>query len=384
MPIARWSGRTAVPRAIGALLALMVAGSAESRTFQEILGTPVTEKIGDSLAQSVGRALPLVSASSGLVYTFDPATGAFERETSILGQLFLERADPIGRRHLSVNLSYQYVEIETFEGKDIDALEDTSDPIVDPRSGELVTVPLFGIDLETHMVTASLTYGLTEDADVNIAVPLLYSEFERRVIIQGPSRVADDDSADKLGIGDIFLRAKYRLLKSRSLHVAGGLVLRLPTGNDENFQGTGDTELALMSYASVPAWQPLPRLRLEPYLNAGYDFDCAEISRSEARWGLGVDVGFSEHLTGAVAVLGRHAVDRLVPAGFFSFERADGQSEPLFGLQGDRPDIYNLSVGGRINVFRDTVFVLLNVVVPLNEDGVQAGATPLVGVEATF
>ena len=379
------AGTNALKRLL-VVLALSAA-SAEARTFQDIMGTPVTEKIGDALARSVGRALPVVSASAGVVYSYDPASGAFERETSILGQLFLERGEPLGRNHLSLNVTYQYVEIETFEGKDIDTLEDTRYPIDDPAKDAAgpVTVPRFGVDLETHVATASVTYGLTDDADVNVAIPFVYSEFERRVIISSPEGLDSvDGGASKAGIGDIFLRAKHRLLSEARFKLSGGLVLRIPTGDEEDYQGTGDTELAPMLYASLPSWQPSGRLRIEPYLNAGYDFDLADLSRSEARWGVGVDLGLRDEVTAAVAVLGRHGVDRIAPAGLFSFRRTDGRSRPLFGLEGDRPDIYDLSVGARWNVYKDTVFVLLNAIVPLNDDGVRTRVTPLGGIEATF
>jgi hypothetical protein len=125
-------------------------------------------------------------------------------------------------------------------------------------------------------------------------------------------------------------------------------------------------------------------LRLEPYLNAGYDFDVDELSRSEARWGVGADVGIRDRLTAAVAVLGRHGVDRLAPAGLFSFRRVDGSSRPLFGIEGDRPDAYDFSVGARMSVVEEGLFALVNVLVPLNGDGVRSGVTPLVGLEATF
>ena len=61
----------------------------------------------------------------------------------------------------------------------------------------------------------------------------------------------------------------------------------------------------------------------------------------------------------------------------------DGKA-PIFGLSGARPDYYDISVGGRGAVWRDTLFVFANVLVPLNDGFVRTAPIPLVGVEATF
>src|SRR5439155_26600450 len=86
--------------------AWLMAGAARApaRTFSDILGTEILRPVGRALGESIGRALPVVSASPGVVYTFDPETGAFERETTVLGQLFLERPEPVGRRKWNLSL----------------------------------------------------------------------------------------------------------------------------------------------------------------------------------------------------------------------------------------------------------------------------------------
>jgi hypothetical protein len=361
------------------------AGSIEARTFADILGTPITRTVGDALATSIGRALPVTSASAGIVFRFDPTTGVFERETSILGQLFLERAEPVGRGRWNLTFNYQRFGIDTIEGEDIDALSDTNRAIVDPSTGNPVTFPLFGIDLDTDVFTASATYGITNDLDVNLTVPVVYSDFQLRVVQRSTGgTMSADVGSSKLGVGDIFLRGKYRFLRRDWLQAAGGLVLRVPSGNEENFQGTGDLELAPMLYVSTRTWQLAPAVRLQSYLNGGVNLDAEDVDRSEARWGVGLDVGFAERLTAAVAVLGRHPFQRIAPAGFFDVARVDGTTQPLFGLQGERPDLYDLSVGGRVNLWRDTLIGFANVILPLNDDGVRADFIPLVGLEATF
>ena len=51
----------------------------------------------------------------------------------------------------------------------------------------------------------------------------------------------DEKSGDAIGIGDIVLRAKYHLYKGPVADIDGALLLRLPTGDEDNFLGTGTT-----------------------------------------------------------------------------------------------------------------------------------------------
>jgi len=57
---------------------------------------------------------------------------------------------------------------------------------------------------------------------------------------------------------------------------------------------------------------------------------------------------------------------------------------PLFGLTSVRPSYYQLSIGGRLNLWNDTVFGFANVLVPLSDQGIRTAPIPLVGLEATF
>ena len=59
-------------------------------------------------------------------------------------------------------------------------------------------------------------------------------------------------------------------------------------------------------------------------------------------------------------------------------------TRPLFGLHGDRPDLYDVSIGARVNLWRDLLIGFANVILPLNRDGIRADVIPLVGLEATF
>jgi hypothetical protein len=376
-------------------LAISLFGrSAWTRTFADILSTPVEQVFAKSLSESIGRSLPLVAASSGIVFRFDPESGAFVRSTSILGQLFLERATPIGRGRWNLSLSYQWVRSDTFYGKDLGRLSDTTPIVDDPRNPQslLYTIPHFGIDLITHEVAASVTYGLTDDLEVNLTVPVLYSDFTLGIVQKNlggvTSQAAENVNSSKLGIGDIALRAKYRIVERDWAEVAFGLVLQVPSGNQDNFQGTGAVELAPLLYASR---EPVPVgswVQLRPYLNGGVNLDANDVGASEARYGVGLDAEVGKWGTAAVAFVARQEFQRIGPPGVFDFTRENQAGErfqaPLFGIHNTRSNFFNLSVGGSVNLWRDTLIGFGNVIIPLNSSEFRPEPIPTVGFEAAF
>ncbi|TMB49211.1 MAG: hypothetical protein E6J60_13345 [Deltaproteobacteria bacterium] len=94
--------------------------------------------------------------------------------------------------------------------------------------------------------------------------------------------------------------------------------------------------------------------------------------------------GSSSRAAWGIAFLARHPFERIGKPGFLDVPRANGPPSPLFGLQLDRPNFYDLSIGGRVALWRDTLVAFANVIVPLNADGLRASAIPLAGLEATF
>jgi hypothetical protein len=389
---------------VAAVIAVGVTGHGEARTLIGLFrrqsnvvallsGQPdLLEPLAEALTTSIVRALPTISASPGFTYRFDPDTGAFVRETSVLGQTLLERADPLGRHRWNVGVSYQHVPIDTVDGEDIGRLRDARFPIF----GGL-RLPFFGLDIETHQLTGSASYGITDDLEVNLTVPVLQTRFAiaQRISLIDPQSFAEiasltrAASATKVGVGDLIVRSKLRVLRRDRGQLAAGLLLRIPTGNEDNFQGTGTVELAPALYASSAALPLGPWARLVGYANGSVNIDTADPGSSEIRWGVGGDCGFGEWATIAVAVLGRHPLRRLAPPGFFDTLRTNPRTGravilPLFGLETGRSDFYDLSVGGRVNLWRDTLIGLAAVLIPLNRDGFRSDFVPMVGLEATF
>lgn len=408
------------------VLASACAVAAEAKSFRDLFrGTgPVpspTIALGDALTDTVARSLPVVSAAPGITFRYDTSSGAFERDTELLGQLYLERARTIGRGTWNVMASYQHVHVDSVQGLDTDGLRDTNGAIVTSgmiggrRRDNFVQFDRYAFDLTVDMVTLAATFGITDRIDVNLTLPILAS----RLALDARERISTFDpnggldlvgrertSADlsHAGVGDLLLRGKYHVLARPWGDVAAGLVLRLPAGSRDDFQGTGTWELSPLVYAStrrIPLGGPFA---LQAFLNGGVDLDVTDVDLSEGRYGAGVDLAIANRATLSLAFLGREPFHGFTSAGFFDqprlyprnntcqprandpdrIDRATCPMAPLFGLETVRPSYYSLSLGGRVSLWRDTVFGFANVLIPLNDRGIHTDPIPLVGFEATF
>jgi len=395
-------------RLLGALVVL-AAVSPEPAAAQQLVGqiTRFAELVEDVVIDSFGRSLPMPAASAGVSYSFDPATGNFRRDPSTFGQVYLDRSTPLGDGRLNLSLSYQFVRLDEIDGRDARALHDRV-PI--PLRGRLAAVEFTTLDAhaEVHQFLVAANYGVTEEFEVGVAAPLVYSATTVGAALRARGvtpqselvtfRASDEQSDDVVGLGDVFLRAKHRLIERRHGQASAALVARLPVGHGPDLQGAEVWELSPWLLASTRLFEPAPWARLQGHVNAGVNFDLEDVDASGVRWGVGLDWGVSRHVTAAVGVLARHQLERVAPPGFFDFPRCRGTLTacatdpsvrgaprlPLFGLSGERVDYYDLSLGGRGALWRDTVFAFANVLVPLNDGFVRADPVPLVGVEATF
>jgi hypothetical protein len=352
--------------------------------------------LGTALATTVASSYPVASASSSVIYEYNPALETFERRTGVAGPLFGERAETIGRGELNLGLAYSYIHFTTINGDDLGSL-----PSRRSEGGRILFIPkpknavlkngrfttflpvqvTADIDVTAHQLAASVTYGVTSRLDVNLTVPLLHTSLDLTAKGLAPDprfpqfslqngrtiTVSPSGSADATGVGDVLLRAKYLIHDGAPVDVAAGLALALPSGNENDFQGAGATRV-----------QPaliLSRLftdRFEAFLNLGVDFNANDVNRSVVQWAVGGTAQVIEALTVALTFLGRNELG--------------AQAEPIrlpFFFQIERNDIYDASVGLRWR-FAESGILSANVVLPLNRDGVRAVAIPTLDVEYAF
>jgi hypothetical protein len=383
------------------LLCLVAVHRSAARTLEEALIStfpgPLSEDaqgLATVFSRTVAASFPVTGASAAYVYRFDPATDSFQRLNIPLGPVFSERAETVGKHKLGLALNYTLVQYDTINGYDLDNL--TSN---DPNGpGDHIAVcasptlcePVLGsahIDLEAQIVSLSVTYGLASNLDVNLVLPLVRTYLSTSTTFTGPDpratsdpryfpfSFADHASEASTGIGDLLLRAKYLITHGGPADVAGGLALSIPTGDRQDFQGTGDTLVGLALYASHTYAE-----RVEPHLNLTFVLDADKFDRSQVRYSAGADVRLFDWLTLNNDFLGRSDVTQ-----------PDAIDQPVF-LQIERTDVFQFSTGLKLapsggfhvgtHSARATSF--FNALLPLNGENLRSDLIIAFGVEVVF
>jgi hypothetical protein len=359
---------------------------------------------------------PAVSTAPGFTYRYDPKLEVFERSTSNLGPVFVERPATLGKGKLDVGFSYLYVDFDQLDGEDLEGLRfrglehndccRSGNPPPSPGdpSFEIDTADLRyeEFDLKSHVFTFTGTFGLTEIWDVNVLVPVVYTMLDVRgvAVLNNESgsnthffeteagRTVEERSFDDsaFGVGDLQLRTKARFYETDGLGLASGLALRLPTGDEDDFQGLGDVVLTpFLSFAHSHEW-------LELHGSTGIQINFEDSDRSRLRYGGGVAFQVAEPVAILVDVVGSSnlVVDRIgvtVP----QFVNGPGTSEAppttipavVRFTKNVFTNIVDIAPGLKASL-GESVVGWVTVFVPVNDDGLRAEFIPTGGIQATF
>jgi len=400
-------------RTVLTLLALCALGRPAAATSLRGDLAGASESVGissgsafDALAQAIAvtnaNNIPVVSASAGFTYRYNPQLEAFERSAETLGPIFLERPETLGRGKLNVNLSWQYVEYNQYDGQDLNNLQGPG-PIVlrnVDAAGNLLGFQAdrlqYRLGLRNNIVAFSFTYGILDNLDANLLLPLIATALDvgvtrQQVQTAGPDGIFSPNSGppvtgrsegNAFGAGDLLLRLKYQLPRADWLRSAAGLQLRFPSGRVSDFQGTGDFWVTPAFYASTFLWD-----RVEPFLNLALDFDASDFAQSQARYGVGVDVDVVSRFGLVFAFLGRSQFKDPVSSSetdFLYLTPTGPRQEPLLGLDLGRKDFFDFSFGLRAVLWRN-VMLFANGIYALNDQGLRNDTIiPTVGFEGTF
>jgi hypothetical protein len=265
-------------------------GSAVFESFNE-LTSGIGAQTGQFAVNSIASA-----------YRFDVERGVPVEVVKSLGPLFSERADTLGKGRLDFQVVWSHANYRKFNGQSLSSLSANVSPTVPqglppnaPGFDEQLRIDL-DVDVITNFVGFFGTYGLTDNWDVNILVPLINNRIKARAqatmldsagvpctlggnctgiyVINGiapgtgdPSQ--DTMSGDKTGIGDILLRTKYIFLKNHEILPDLGFrgAISIPTGSEKNFMGAGDFKFEGMAVASK--YYSTPIGIIGPHINTG-------------------------------------------------------------------------------------------------------------------
>jgi hypothetical protein len=304
------------------------------------------------------------------------------------------------------------------------------------------------VDLKVHQLTFYATYGLTNRLDVSIAMPILNVRLGASSdativrgpdpIVQGPALLAayianpntlpgnlypstgpmegcapshtctgyfhyfdPNNPATSLtahfsnaktasGIGDVVFRVKGTAFQGERAAVALGADVRVPSGDEKNFFGSGAAGVEPFIAVSY-------RARVSPHVNIGYEFNGSSILvgnpfegtkgrlPDQLLYSAGADANVTRKLTLAADLLG----ERLYEAPGVT----KGAWEDV--LLVSHPDIPNiipthrsfnmndLAVGAKYSL-HGNLLLTGNVQFKLDDGGLRAKVVPLVGISYTF
>jgi hypothetical protein len=324
--------------------------------------------------------VPLPSPASSYTFEFDPRLGTFTRTTESLGPIFAQRAETLGRNKLALGLTYTRAEFNEIDGRDLDDGE-LRVTFVDP-TGNTITAQFFA-DIIADFVAFSATYGVTDELDVSILIPLVH----QRVRVKGVARsnqpgVVFADGSDTLvasaseestGLSDVVLRGKWNFLRAERFALALGADLRLPTGSEKQLRTLDTIRVSPFFIVSSRAY-----FGISPRVNFGFHIGDTDKVENEFFYAVGFDWAAVRPVTVTFDLLGRHVLNNRRPE--------PNQAPRAFltntvKVAGD--DLLTASIGVKVNPWKN-LLLLGNVLVPLNDTGVRASVIPTIGLEISF
>ncbi len=434
--------------------------------------------LSTSLDSSIATALsviPLASPASAVITKHDQQSGAELPASSTLGSIFTERAETIGKNKFYVGVYSQDFHFKSLNGQ---ALNNVTllDPgglrsAVQANGNALTTFPTtFNVsaDVSLSQNMAFLTFGVTNRFDLSVGLPVVHTAVSARTyngliyvgngigtqkgtsqpncwcastFTPGSAPVNANGQADgsglilpqvnysslaKTGFGDMLVRAKRNFLERSSIALAVGVDVRLPTGDANNFLGTGAVAVKPFAALSLYTKQFSNGLVLSPHVNLGWQISGKSIlgggvtgvtsvplsngftalgppllaSKSYlpdvVSWGAGSEIAFGHHNTVVVDVLGNqigwlHGIQNVSVqsvANALPPQTSSAQATPttITGfVNGGKVSFgqYSGAFGYKARIVGNLV-ITANELVRFDNNGLTARATPLLGLSYTF
>jgi hypothetical protein len=356
-------------------------------------GDAVFESFNE-LTNGIGAQIGQFAVNSTVAaYRFDVERGVPVEVTKSLGPLFGERADTLGKGRFDFQVVWSNANYKKFNGQKLSSLSADVPPTApgippgSPGLDEQLQINL-NVEVITNFVGFFGTYGLTDNWDVNLLVPLVHNKIKAKskatmldangvpctqggncsgvYVINGtapgtgdPSK--DSSSGDKTGIGDVLLRTKYNFLKNHEtlpdLGVRGGV--SFPTGNEDNFMGVGEFKFEGLAVASKYYSSPIGIIG--PHVNTGIVLVNDKSGLNLFTYVAGFDLAPIPVFAFSLDLLGRHELDDKDNSGKDIVDLAPGLKWapipntlvmaavqlPLNKNEGLRPDaVWTLGLGG--------------------------------------
>jgi hypothetical protein len=370
----------------------------------------------EAIAAGVATALanyPLGASSAGLAYLEQQGSEPVLKSTSF-GSFFVERSVTNGRGNLNLGISYHHSAFDKLQGVDFKNVglpnQSATGKYADGTGvGDTYFTKL---DVKSQVFVFSGSYGVSDALDIGWAVPLaslsvrgqllreydagrdclqvsptcpteVFEEVSRLYPGRAGTQVRVDQTIDASGIGDLMVRTKYGFGQSTNQIAMISAELRLPTGDEENMLGTGETTFKFMGGSTKHLGSA------SVSVNGGYTAGLTD----EFNLAVGTDVALlsRKQLTVSVDLVSQRLFDTVTSYA----QDVTGDTVALVGNPPRRitwtygkwntgdTTLYRAAIGAKYNVAGNWLLTGAGIF-RLNDNGFQSTVTAFVGLERTW
>ncbi|MEM7415107.1 MAG: hypothetical protein AAF389_06400 [Gemmatimonadota bacterium] len=357
------------------------------------------------ITDAIGRAtasVPLSATSGGATFSF--VGGVPVRTSTSAGPIFGERSQTLGRGRFFMGASVTGMQFTSLNGAPMQGIElnfghdDGDDDIRGNPEFENEVINL-QLDMKVAVTvgTIAMTAGLTDFIDIGVAVPLVRTSIEGRSNAQiqpfgNPAthwfagdinnpvlRASTSMIGTASGIGDVAARMKINLGQSDRMGAALLAEVRLPTGDEENLLGSGNTLIRAQGIYSAQLGT------FSPHLNLGFQASGNEAVNDKLLVLTAFDNLLTDWATLAVAV------EAEIDVGSATFALPDPivittpfeRVIPATNIPSQSADLVRASLGGKFTVREGTV-IYANGIFPLTSNGLQPDYIWTLGLDFPF
>jgi hypothetical protein len=297
-----------------------------------------------------------------------------------------------------------------------------NDPNNDSECGEFHYFQGYSDTMSGEQKDCTLIFNSVDATFPNPGISFQMANAENGPVVI-PPRPVSSPIQDATGIGDITLRGKYQVIHREKLVGAVGLELRFPSGDAQNFLGTG-------AYGVTPFGALTYNSRLSPHVRFGYEWNSNSVLAGDPTvlpksqdptattspsaslppawlYSGGADFRATKRLTVVADLIGEYVLDvnRLTLGSYPMLQTTDGKTDPSTKtkvpvqsiLVNSRTSVYNsanvprtssyssdsIAVGGKVRLFKELVLIG-NATIRVDDGGLRADVVPLVGLSYAF
>jgi hypothetical protein len=217
-------------------------------------------------------------------------------------------------------------------------------------------------------ILVSGTYGISDNTDARVVLPLLHSSIAVRQA-SGSRRASVRESA--FGPGDVRGEFRWKIATGPQWGVGFLGSVRFPTGDEQDLQGLGDWSIKPVLLGEYGTG------KLRASFNGGFDVNLDDASRTVAVYGAGLMYLVRDRVALNVELIG---TSQMVEA-----ELPDDFGELSIDQASTLEEFNSIRVAPSLKVSLPRgVYLFGGVLIPVTDDGLQAAAIPLCGIEWQF